>query len=67
MCITVGRGGRSFGETMDILLIILVILLLTGWVGGIAIGYTLGGLVHLLVVVALIIVIVRLARGQSIT
>jgi len=44
------------------ILIIVLILWLLGLIG----GYTFGGLIHLLLVVALIVLIVRLATGRRV-
>lgn len=42
----------------------IVIILLALWLLGLATSYTMGGLVHALVVIALIVLVVRLVRGQ---
>jgi hypothetical protein len=43
----------------------LVIILVLMWLLGMVSSYTLGGFLHVLLVVALILVIVRLATGRS--
>lgn len=43
----------------------LVIILVLLWLLGMVSSYTMGGLVHILLVVALILVVVRLASGKS--
>ncbi len=50
---------------MGSLLYILAIVLVIGWAVGF-IGYSLGGLIHILLVIALIAVLLRLIRGRSI-
>lgn len=45
-------------ETIAILLVIL-------WLLGLVSSYTMGGLIHILLVIALVVVIVRLVRGRS--
>jgi hypothetical protein len=45
-------------ETLAVLLILL-------WVLGFATSYTLGGLIHILLVIAVIIVILRVIRGRG--
>ncbi len=45
-------------ETIDILLIIL-------WLLGLVSAYTLGGFIHLLLVVAVIIILVRVIQGRG--
>jgi hypothetical protein len=42
----------------------LVLILLVLWVLGITTAYTAGGLIHILLVVALIVVVVRLLQGR---
>ncbi|MFO8012543.1 MAG: lmo0937 family membrane protein [Phycisphaerae bacterium] len=44
--------------------IALILLLL--WLAGLLTSYTLGGLVHILVVVAVVIVIIRLVQGRRV-
>jgi hypothetical protein len=46
---------------LDTLLIILVVL----WLLGMITSYTLGGFLHILLVVALVLLIVRLASGRA--
>ena len=43
----------------------LVIILVLMWLLGMVSSYTLGGFLHVLLVIALILVIVRLATGRS--
>lgn len=44
------------------LLIVLVIL----WLLGMVSSYTLGGMIHLLLVVALVLLVLRIAQGRSV-
>lgn len=46
---------------LELIIIILVIM----WILGMATSYTLGGVLHLLLVLAVIILVVRLLRGRS--
>ncbi len=46
---------------LSTLLIILVVL----WLLGMATSYTLGGLVHLLLVIAIIVVLIRVIQGRN--
>jgi hypothetical protein len=46
-------------ETVAIVLLIL-------WMLGMVSSYTLGGLIHVLLVIALVVVVVRLIRGRSV-
>lgn len=44
----------------------IIIILLILWFLGLITSYTLGGLLHLLLVIAIILVIVRLLQGRSV-
>jgi hypothetical protein len=48
---------------VDPLTLIVVVLVLL-WVGGLGVGYTAGGLLHVLLVVAVIVFLVRVLRGE---
>jgi hypothetical protein len=43
----------------------IVVILLVLWLLGLVTSYTLGGFIHLLLVVAIIVVIVNLVRGRK--
>jgi hypothetical protein len=49
-----------------IMLWTLIVVLLVLWAVGLAASYTLGGLLHLLLVVALVIFIVQLVQGRRV-
>lgn len=42
----------------------IVIVLLALWLLGVVTSYTMGGLIHALVVVALVVLVIRLIRGR---
>lgn len=44
----------------------IVVLLIVLWAVGLVSSYTMGGFIHLLLVIALIVVAIRLIRGQRI-
>lgn len=44
----------------------IAIILIVLWLLGIVTSYTLGGFIHILLVIAIIIVLVRLIRGEKI-
>lgn len=46
------------------MLMTIVVLLLILWFLGLATSYTLGGLVHILLVIAIIVVLVRIIQGR---
>jgi hypothetical protein len=43
----------------------LIIVLLLLWLLGVATSYTLGGLVHILLVVAIVVVLLRIVQGRN--
>jgi len=43
----------------------IIIVLLVLWVLGLATSYTLGGLIHILLVVAIIVVLLRVIQGRN--
>jgi hypothetical protein len=43
----------------------IAIILIVLWLLGVITSYTLGGLIHILLVLALIVIVVRLIRGQK--
>jgi uncharacterized protein (DUF58 family) len=45
----------------------IAIVLLLLWALGMLTSYTLGGVIHILLVVALVVVVIRLIQGRSIT
>jgi hypothetical protein len=57
------KKDRTEEENMDLLWTLAVILLVL-WLLGLVTSYTLGGFIHLLLVVALIVVLVRVIQGR---
>ena len=43
----------------------LIVILMVLWVLGLLTSYTAGGLIHVLLVVALVIIVIRLLQGRS--
>ena len=43
----------------------LIVVLLALWLLGLVTSYTLGGLIHILLVVAIVVVLVRVIQGRS--
>ena len=60
-----GSKTESGGKENHMLFAIAVILLIL-WAAGLLTGYTIGGLVHLLIVIALVAVIFRLVSGRRV-
>jgi hypothetical protein len=48
------------------MLMTLIVVLLALWILGMATAYTTGGLIHLLLVVALIVVVLRVIQGRKV-
>lgn len=44
----------------------LAVVLLVLWLLGLATSYTMGGLIHVLLVIALVVVVIRIFQGRSI-
>ena len=44
----------------------LAVILLVLWLLGLATSYTMGGLIHVLLVIALVVVVIRIFQGRSI-
>lgn len=53
------------GDSFDMLWTIIIILLVL-WLLGLVSGYTLGGILHILLVVAVVVLIVNLVRGRRV-
>ena len=56
----------SDDQLVFIMLEIIAVLLLIGWLLGMVSSYTLGGFIHVQLVVAIIMVLLRLIRGKRI-
>ena len=52
-------------ERKIIVLEALIVVLLALWVLGLATSYTLGGLIHILLVIAIVVVLVRIIQGRN--
>ena len=52
-------------EKKNIMLETLVVILLALWLLGFATSYTLGGLIHILLVIAILVVLVRVIQGRN--
>ena len=44
----------------------LVVILLVAWILGLVTSYTMGGLIHILLVIAIVVILVRIIRGKRI-
>jgi Family of unknown function (DUF5670) len=53
------KGGTGMLWTICVILLIL-------WLLGLVSGYTMGGFVHILLVIAIIVVVVRLIQGRKV-
>jgi hypothetical protein len=59
-------GSKSPAQEETHMLMTLVIILLVLWLLGLVTSYTLGGLLHVLLVIAIILLLVRVIQGRSI-
>jgi hypothetical protein len=50
---------------MDFMLTTIVVVLVQLWALGLATAYTAGGLIHLLLVIAVIVVLIRVIQGRN--
>ena len=57
--LTASYGEAHMLETLAILLIIL-------WIFGLVSSYTLGGFIHILLVIAIIVIVLRVIQGRSV-
>lgn len=48
------------------LLELLIVILLIMWLAGLGTGYVLGGFLHLLLIVVLVLVVIRVIQGRSV-
>jgi Family of unknown function (DUF5670) len=58
-----GEIARSKEKTMDLLMTIGIVLLIL-WLMGLVTSYTLGGFIHILLVLAIIVILVRVIQGR---
>jgi len=60
------RGSQTYGnevENMDLLWTLAIILLIL-WLLGLVTSYTLGGFIHILLVLAIVVVLIRVIQGR---
>jgi hypothetical protein len=57
---TVGRGGQD--NMLETLIVVLVIL----WLLGMVSSYTLGGFIHILLVIAIVVLLLRVIQGRRV-
>jgi hypothetical protein len=50
-----------------IMLYTLALILIIAWLLGLVSAYTMGGFIHLLLVIAVIVILVRLIQGKNVT
>ena len=60
------KGGRKVKRRL-IMLYTLVVVLLILWLAGLLTSYTMGGLIHLLLVIAIVVILLRVISGRKIT
>jgi Family of unknown function (DUF5670) len=57
------QAGELQGETMDLLMTLGIVLLVL-WLLGLVTSYTLGGFIHILLVVAIVLILIRVIQGR---
>ncbi len=57
------QAGELQGETMDLLMTLGIVLLIL-WLLGLVTSYTLGGFIHILLVVAIVLILIRVIQGR---
>ena len=60
-----GVAASLSNSTLHIMLYTLAVILVVAWLLGLVTSYTLGGFIHLLLLLAVVVVLVRLIRGES--
>jgi len=58
-------SGDSVARKEPNVLWTICVILLIMWLLGLVSGYTIGGLIHVLLVIAIVVVLVRLIQGRS--
>lgn len=58
-------GVRCYIQSIHTMLYTIAAILLILWLLGVVTSYTLGGFVHLLLVIAIIVVLIRLIQGKN--
>jgi hypothetical protein len=57
-------AGKPKGEGMDVMLYTLAVILLVLWILGLVSSYTMGGFIHVLLVIAVVMVLVNVISGR---
>jgi Family of unknown function (DUF5670) len=63
-----GRQDQALGSTEqeDFMLWTILVILLVLWLLGMVTSYTMGGLIHILLVVAVVVLVIRLVSGRRV-
>jgi hypothetical protein len=59
-----GTGAQSVSDEESVMLMTIAIVMIVLWLLGMVSAYTMGGLIHLLLVVAVVVVLVRVIQGR---
>jgi len=63
---SIGFGSSpNYGRKRDNMLETIVIILVVLWILGLVSSYTMGGLIHLLLVIAVVMILLRIIQGRS--
>jgi hypothetical protein len=63
-CQSASTTGQAITKEVDIMLYTIAVILLILWLLGLVTSYTLGGFVHVLLVIALIMIVFNLVSGR---
>lgn len=69
LCPAVGDGGDYAAEAVtgeDTMLWTICVILIVLWLLGMVSSYTMGGLIHILLVIAIIVLLVRIIQGRKV-
>lgn len=65
MCLSCSVGYRNEVINFNHMLTTIAVILLVLWALGLVTSYTIGGFIHILLVVAIILILVRLIQGRN--
>jgi hypothetical protein len=61
LVVATGRSSRREAKMLETIAVILIVL----WLLGLVSSYTMGGLIHLLLVLAVVVILIRVIQGRS--
>jgi hypothetical protein len=58
------RASPTIGTRRDIVLETIAVVLVVLWILGLVSSYTMGGLIHVLLVIAIVVILIRVIQGR---